>query len=58
MAHILKIILVIVAITYSLKLINAQSDLLVFSGLAIVGAALYFITTDLTNLLDQIKSKL
>jgi hypothetical protein len=34
MIHILKIIAVIILITYSLQLVNAQSDLLVFGGLA------------------------
>jgi hypothetical protein len=58
MTHILKILLVIVVITYSLKLINAQSDLLVFGGLAIVGSALYFLVADLNSFLNRIKSKL
>jgi len=58
MKYILKIIAIIVAITYSLKLVNAQSDLLVFGGLAIVGLCLYFFVIELNNIFNLIKSKL
>ena len=58
MEYILKVILVIVAITYSLQLVNSQSDLLVFGGLAFIGAALFYLFTELKTLLKQIKSKL
>ena len=58
MKYILKIIAIIVAITYSLKLVNAQSDLLVFGGLAIVGLCLYFFAIELNNIFNLIKSKL
>lgn len=58
MIHILKIAAVVIVITYALRLVNAQSDLLVFSGLAIVGAALYFLYIVLGELVNQLKSKL
>ncbi|MCE6989911.1 hypothetical protein [Dyadobacter sp. CY323] len=58
MEYILKVILVIVAITYSLQLVNSQSDLLVFGGLAFIGAALFYLFGEIKNLLKQIKSKL
>ena len=58
MIHVLKIIAIIIAITYSLKLVNSQSDLLVFGGLALIGAALYFFFTELNEILNLIKSKL
>ncbi|WP_221393393.1 hypothetical protein [Dyadobacter sp. NIV53] len=58
MIHILKIIAIIIAVTYSLKLINSQSDLLVFSGLAVVGFALYLFIIELNNIFTLIKSKL
>ncbi|GGB98899.1 hypothetical protein [Dyadobacter sediminis] len=58
MIHILKIIAVLIAITYSLKLVNAQSDLLVFGGLAIIGVALYYLVQQLNDILMLLKSKL
>ena len=58
MIHILKIIAIITAITYSLKLVNSQSDLLVFGGLAVVGAALYFFIIELKEIFTFFKSKL
>ena len=58
MIHILKIIVLITAITYSLKLVNSQSDLLVFGGLAIVGTAVYFFIIELKEIFTFLKSKL
>lgn len=58
MIHILKIIAVLVAITYSLKLINSESDLLVFSGLGVIGLSVYYITNELFKVISQLKSKL
>lgn len=58
MIHILKIIAIITAITYSLKLVNSQSDLLVFGGLAVVGTALYFFIIELKEIFTFLKSKL
>lgn len=58
MIHILKIIAVLIAITYSLKLVNAQSDLLVFGGLAIAGAALYYLVQQFYEIFNLLKSKL
>jgi len=58
MKYILKIIAILIAITYSLKLVNSQSDLLVFGGLAIVGLSLYFFVIELSNIFNLIKSKL
>ncbi|HWV31115.1 MAG TPA: hypothetical protein VN038_15755 [Dyadobacter sp.] len=58
MIHILKIAAVIIVVTYALRLINAQSDWLVFAGLAIVGAALYCLYIVLGQIVNQLKSKL
>lgn len=58
MIHILKVAAVIVVITYALRLINAQSDLLVFGGLAIVGLSFYFLYDVLGEIVNQLKSKL
>lgn len=58
MIHILKIIAVLIAITYSLRLVNAQSDLLVFGGLAIAGAALYYLIQQFNEIFKLFKSKL
>lgn len=58
MIHILKIIAIITVITYSLKLVNSQSDLLVFGGLAVVGTALYFFIIELNEIFTFLKSKL
>ncbi|MDQ6477544.1 hypothetical protein [Dyadobacter sp. LHD-138] len=58
MIHILKIIAIITAITYSLQLVNSQSDLLVFGGLAVVGASLYFFIIELKEIFTFLKSKL
>lgn len=58
MIHILKIAAVIIVVTYALRLINAQSDWLVFTGLAIVGAALYCLYIVLGQIVNQLKSKL
>lgn len=57
MIHILRLIAVIIAITYALQLVNAQSDWLVFSGLAVIGAALYFLVIELKQIFTQLKSK-
>lgn len=57
MIHILRLIAVIVTITYALKLVNAQSDWLVFSGLAVIGGALYFLVIDLKRIFTQLKSR-
>ncbi len=57
MIHILKILAVIVVITYALKLINAQSDLLVFAGLGVIGSAIYFLVADFNNFINLLKSK-
>lgn len=58
MIHILRIIAVIVAITYSLHLVNSRSDLLVFGGLAIVGISIYFLFIEFRAIFNQLKSKL
>ncbi|MCF0039644.1 hypothetical protein [Dyadobacter fanqingshengii] len=58
MKHFLKIVAVIIVITYSLKLVNAQSDLLVFGGLAIIGSAIYFLLADLNQFFSSFKSKI
>jgi len=58
MIHILKIIAILIAVTYSLKLVNAHSDLLVFGGLAIIGAALYYLIQQFNDILTLLKSKL
>jgi len=58
MKNILILIAVIIAITYSLKLINSQSDLLVFAGLAAVGVAFYVFALVLYKILIQLKSRL
>jgi hypothetical protein len=51
-------IAVITAITYSLQLVNSQSDVLVFGGLAIVVLSLYYIVTEFNKLFTHLKSKL
>jgi hypothetical protein len=58
MKHILKILAVIILITYALKLINAQSDLLVFGGLAIVGGAVYILAVDFSQFVNNFKSRI
>jgi hypothetical protein len=58
MTHILKIIAILITVTYSLKLVNAQSDLLVFGGLAIIGVALYFFIIEINQIFTHLKSKL
>ncbi len=58
MIYILKMIAVITAITYSLQLVNSQSDVLVFGGLAIVVLSLYYIVTEFNKLFTHLKSKL
>ncbi len=58
MVHILKIAAVIIVVTYALRLINAQSDLLVFAGLAVVGLSFYFLYDVLGQIVNQLKSKL
>jgi len=58
MKYFLKIVAVLIVITYSLKLVNAQSDLLVFGGLAIIGSAIYFLVADLNQFFSSSKSKL
>ncbi|MDR6804188.1 hypothetical protein J2Y45_001457 [Dyadobacter sp. BE34] len=58
MIHILKIAAVIIVVTYALRLVNAQSDWLVFAGLAIVGAAFYCLYIIVGQIVNQLKSKL
>jgi hypothetical protein len=58
MQHFLKVLAVIIVITYALPLVNAQSDLLVFGGVAIIIGALYFMLNELNQILQQLKSKL
>ena len=58
MKNILTTLVVIVAITYSLKLINSQSDLLVFVGLGAAGLAFYVFVLVLSKIYTQIKSRL
>ncbi|WP_188933416.1 hypothetical protein [Dyadobacter endophyticus] len=58
MIHILKIAAVVIVITYALRLVNAQSDLLVFAGIAIIGLSLYFLNIALGQIVNQLKSKL
>lgn len=58
MLSILKIIAVLFAITYSLRLVNAQSDLMVVAGLAIIGAAVYLFAVELNKMITHLKSKL
>ncbi|MCF0060695.1 hypothetical protein MUK70_15745 [Dyadobacter chenwenxiniae] len=58
MKYFLKIVAVIIVITYSLRLVNAQSDLLVFGGLAIIGGAVYLLATDLNQFFSSFKSKI
>jgi len=58
MVHILKIAVVIIVVTYALRLVNAQSDWLVFAGLAVIGGAFYFLYTVLGQIVNQLKSKL
>lgn len=58
MIHILKIVAVIIVVTYALRLVNAQSDLLVFTGLAVIGLSLYFLYIVLGQIVNQLKSKL
>lgn len=58
MIHILKIAAVVIVVTYALRLVNAQSDLLVFTGLAIIGLSFYFLYIVLGQIVNQLKSKL
>lgn len=58
MIQILKIAAVVIVITYALRLVNAQSDLLVFAGLAIIGLSFYFLYIALGQIVNQLKSKL
>lgn len=58
MIHILKIAAVVIVITYALRFVNAQSDLLVFTGLGIIALACYFLFTVLQQIVNQMKSKL
>ena len=58
MVHILKIAAVIIVVTYALRLINAQSDWVVFGGLAVIGLSLYFLYIVLGQIVNQLKSKL
>lgn len=57
MIHILKIAVVIIVVTYALRLVNAQSDWLVFAGLAVIGGAGYFLYTVVGQIINQLKSK-
>lgn len=58
MIQILKIAAVVIVVTYALRLVNAQSDLLVFAGLAIIGLSFYFLYIVLGQIVNQLKSKL
>ena len=58
MLHILKILAVIIVVSYSLHLVNAQSDIQVFCGLAIVGSSFYYLLRELNQIMEQLKSKL
>ncbi|WP_439555866.1 hypothetical protein [Dyadobacter sp.] len=58
MQHLLKVLAAIIVITYSLHLVNARNDLLVFSGVAVILAALYFLFRELDQVFEQLKSKL
>lgn len=58
MKYLLKIVAVLIVITYSLSLVNAQSDLLVFGGVAIIGSAIYFLVADLSQFFSSFKSKI
>lgn len=58
MIHILKIAAVVIVVTYALRFVNAQSDLLVFTGLAIIGLSFYFLYIVLGQIVNQLKSKL
>lgn len=58
MKHILKIFAAIILITYALKLVNAESDLLVFAGLAIIGGAIFLLTIDFSQFLHNLNSKI
>ena len=58
MKHILKIFAAIIIITYALQLVNAQSDLLVFAGLAVIGGAIYLLTIDFSQFLQNLNSKI
>ena len=58
MMHILKIAAVIIVISYALRLVNAQSDALVFGGLAVIGLSLYFLFNVFGQVVNQLKSKL
>ncbi|MCE7066723.1 hypothetical protein [Dyadobacter sp. CY326] len=58
MKYFLKIAAVIIVITYALKLINAQSDLLVFGGLAIICSAIYLLATDVKHFFTSSKSEI
>ena len=58
MIQILKIAAVIIVVTYALRLVNAQSDWLVFAGLTIIGLSFYFLYIVLGQVVNQLKSKL
>ena len=58
MQHFLKLLAAIIVITYSLRLVNAQNDLLVFSGLGIILLSMYLLLRELDQLFDLFKSKL
>jgi len=58
MIQILKIAAVIIVVTYALRLVNAQSDWLVFVGLAVIGLSFYFLYIVLGQVVNQLKSKL
>jgi hypothetical protein len=58
MIQILKIAAVVIVVTYALRLVNAQSDLLVFAGLAIIGLSFFFLYMVLGQIVNQLKSKL
>ncbi|MCF2487418.1 hypothetical protein [Dyadobacter sp. CY347] len=58
MKYLLKILAVIIVITYALRLINSQSDLLVMGGLAIIGASIYLLVRDLNHYLNSLNSEI
>ncbi len=58
MKYLLKILAVIIVITYSLRLVNSQSDVLVLSGLAIIGSSVYLLARDLDRFLSSLNSEI
>ena len=57
MRYLLKLFAGLVTITYSLRLINSQSDLLVFAGLGVVVLAISFFFFELNKVLNHLHPK-